>query len=86
MLRLLASTEIELYLIMCCLRLYDCYSGEPVICVKIMVISVKDPYFLSFSYGFGLPACKAYVEKLGGTLHIESMQVRDKKLPHRLSV
>ena len=42
--------------------------------------SVKDPYFLSFSYGFGLPACKAYVEKLGGTLHIESMQVSDKKL------
>ena len=41
MLRLLASTEIELYLIMCCLRLYDCYSGEPVICVKIMVILSK---------------------------------------------
>ena len=42
--------------------------------------SVKDLCFLSFSYGFGLPACKAYVEKLGGTLHIESMQVSDQKL------
>lgn len=32
-------------------------------------------YCKNFSYGFGLPACRAYVEYLGGSLEFQSMLV-----------
>ena len=27
-----------------------------------------------FRYGFGIPACKAYLEYLGGSMHLQTMQ------------
>lgn len=54
---------------------YLCYSS---------VLSISSPFVLQtwlinyicalYSYGFGLPACKAYVEYLGGQLTLETMQ------------
>lgn len=56
----------------------DGHTGA-VVFVFVKVISFhcfhfSDNFLFYDSYGFGLPACKAYIEYLGGQLTLETMQ------------
>ena len=43
-------------------------------CNRKQIESAIDHTYLAHRYGFGLPACRAYVEYLGGKVHMETMQ------------